>query len=239
MNPVHHPLPSTASSTDHSCPHCGTALDWPESPFLQNVRPACDPCAARLNADFAAREAAAAWTRLLHTRMPAAYRTALPECVPTLYQPALEWTPCGAHPGGIGLTGPSGRGKSSAIACLLRGLGMPFLWWSGTDAREAHLDSVTADRDRHGARRRWDHGANVPLLVLDDISQGKMTESWSSALFGLLESRVSAGLPTLWTCQTGLTDLRAKIHRQNEGDMPQAQAITRRLAHHTLILRGE
>jgi len=222
-----------------TCPHCHTALDLPASPYLRNIVPACDPCAARLNEAHAAEQAAAAWTRLLHTRMPAAYRATFPERVRAAYAAALHWTPTGAHPGGIGLIGCSGLGKSSALACLLRSLRMPFLWWSGTEARDAHLASVTADRDRHGARRRWDHGATVPILVLDDVSQGRMTESWSSALFGLLEARVSSGLPTLWTCQTDLTDLRAKIHRQNEGDMPQAQAITRRLAHHTLILRGE
>ncbi|MFD0894208.1 hypothetical protein KBB96_09360 [Luteolibacter ambystomatis] len=238
MNPVHHPHPSAPSSTGHFCPHCHTALDLPASPFLQNITPACDPCAARLNEALAIGQAAAAWTTLLHTRMPAGYRTAFPERVPAAYAAALHWTPTGAHPGGIGLIGRSGLGKSCAIACLLRALRMPFLWWSGTGARDAHLESVTADRDRPGARRRWEHGGSVPILILDDISQGKMTESWSSALFGLLESRVSAGLPTFWTCQTDLPALRAKIHRQNEGDMPQAQAITRRLAHHTLLLRS-
>ena len=78
----------------------------------------------------------------------------------------------------------------------------------------------------------------VPILVLDEISQGKLTEAWSSRLFDLLETRLGAGLPTLWTSQIPLPEIRAKIVRQNGGDQAQADAISRRLAQHTLVLKA-
>jgi DNA replication protein DnaC len=124
------------------------------------------------------------------------------------------------------------------MACLLFNLKTPFIWWSGTEARDAAIEAATADKDRDGANRRWEHAMRVAILVLDDISQGKMTEAWSSKLFDLLETRLGSGLPTLWTSQITLPDLRAKIVRQNGGDQAQAEAISRRLAQHSFILKA-
>jgi hypothetical protein len=70
------------------------------------------------------------------------------------------------------------------------------------------------------------------------VSQGKMTEGWSACLFDLLETRSSRWRPVLWTSQIGLAQLQAKIARQNGGDQAQADAITRRLSQHSLVLTG-
>jgi hypothetical protein len=75
--------------------------------------------------------------------------------------------------------------------------------------------------------------------VLDDVSQALYTPACSSKLFDLLEIRLAAGLPTLWTSQLGLADLRAKIVRQNGGDNEQADAISRRLGQHSLVIHEQ
>ena len=89
---------------------------------------------------------------------------------------------------------------------------------------------------RADSRAKWEHANRVPLLVLDDIGQGKMTEGWSATLFGLLEARLSNSRPVLWTSQISMPNLREKIARQNGGDEAQADAITRRLSQHSLVL---
>jgi DNA replication protein DnaC len=91
-------------------------------------------------------------------------------------------------------------------------------------------------KDREGARRRWEHAMTVPVLALDDVSQGKMTESWSSSLFDLLETRLGNRLPTVWSSQITLPEIRDKIICQNGGDTAQAEAISRRLGQHSLIV---
>ncbi|MFT3991730.1 MAG: ATP-binding protein [Luteolibacter sp.] len=139
----------------------------------------------------------------------------------------------------MGLIGNSGAGKSCALSCVIQRLRKPFLWWSGTEARDAAIDAATADnKSREGHRQAWEHAMRVPLLALDDISQGKMTEAWSSKLFDLLETRLSNGLPTLWTSQISMSNFRSQIAHQNGGDVAQAEAISRRLNQHSHVIKA-
>lgn len=202
------------------------------------VVPLCDRCGDDQAATWEVLQREAAWTRLYDSRMPDGYRLATADRIPPHYAPALSWRSRN-HRGGIGIVGAAGAGKSCSLACLLRTLRLPFFWWSGTEARDAAIEAATADRDREGARRRWERAMTVPILVLDDITQGKFTESWSSSIFDLLETRMSGSLPTFWTSQIDLGEIRKKIMRQNGGDAAQADAISRRLAQHSLILRTE
>lgn len=230
----------TATSTitkSGLCPKCGSSVEFEQCELLPKIVPLCDLCEFKQQASWQIGEQRARWRRLYVARLPKGYLSSSPDRIASVFARAMTWKPSTNH-GGLGLIGGSGAGKSSAIACLLFTLEMPFVWWSGTEARDAAIEAATSDKDRDGANRRWEHAMRVPLLVLDDISQGKMTEAWSSKLFDLLETRLGSGLPTLWTSQVSLPDLRAKIVRQNGGDHPQADAISRRLAQHSLTLRA-
>lgn len=220
-----------------ACPRCGTEIEFEPCELLPKVIPICDPCGEIQAEEFAQAGRIQRWTDTVNARLPEGYRVASREKVRDDYTSAFSWAPETKH-GGIGLIGASGRGKSCAIAALVMGLQRPFLWWSGTEARDAAIDASMADRDREGCRQRWERSMRVPILVLDDISQSKMTEAWSSRLFDLLETRLSTNLPTFWTSQMELPDLRSKISRQNGGDTAQAEAISRRLSQHSLILRA-
>jgi DNA replication protein DnaC len=220
-----------------TCPKCRQPVDFEPCELLPGIVPLCDGCELRQAERWASGEKQRIWWRLLRARCPDGYVSAEPEKVASEYRASLGWQ-AKTHHGGLGLIGGSGSGKSCAVACVLKQLRRPFVWWSGTEARDAATDAATADRDREGARRKWEHAMTVPLLVLDDISQGRMTEAWSSKLFDLLETRLGGGLATLWTSQCSLADLRTKIVRQNGGDSDQAAAISRRLAQHSLILKS-
>ncbi len=229
-------IPAIASETATGpCPKCGDHLEYERCAILPNVVPLCDACEAQQAATWAAAERQRAWDATVSRCLPDGYKSATRDQVRTAFLPAAFWSPS-THRGGIGLVGPSGAGKSSAMACLLRELRRPFLWWSGTEARDAAILAATAERDRAGAIRAWEEGMTVPVLVLDDISQGKMSEGWSSRLFDLLETRMSACLPTFWTNQIDDKALFSKIANQNGGDRAQAEAIIRRLTQHSLIL---
>lgn len=205
--------------------------------MLPKLVPLCDACEVKQSQSWRLGEQRRIWANLYAARIPKGYAGADPSKVQLWYAGALTWK-AHDHHGGLGLIGPAGAGKSSALACLLWTLEQPFLWWSGTEARDAAIEAATADKDREGARRRWEHAMSIPVLALDDISQGKLTEAWSSKLFDILETRLSAGLPTLWTSQIPLAEIRAKIVRQNGSDSAQADAISRRLAQHSLVLKS-
>lgn len=223
------------STVSGSCPHCRTPVDYEPCALLPKVVPLCDPCGERQAETFAAEQRAASWRRYFAGKLPRGYQIARLDRIAPVFAEAISWS-SSENPTGIGLIGESGTGKTCTIAALLRVLERPFLWWSGTEARDAAIDAATADKDREGCRRRWEQGMTIPILVLDDISQGKMTEAWSAKLFDLLETRTASALPTFWTSQIDLPDLRAKIGRQNGGDDAQADAISRRLSQHSLIL---
>lgn len=219
------------------CPKCGREVDFEPIKLLPGIVPICDECEASQTSTWAIQETARKWRQLYFARIPPTYGRAVPAMVSQAFASVLSWTGEDRF-GGLGLIGVSGAGKSSAIACRLFTLEKPFRWWSGTEARDAAIDAATADKDREGARQRWEAAMRTPILVLDDISQGKMTDAWSSKLFDLLETRLSGRLPTFWTSQISLEEFRAKIVRQNGQDAAQADAISRRLAQHSLVLKS-
>jgi hypothetical protein len=229
------PTMKTATRTA-PCPKCSTPHEFEVCQILPRIVPLCDDCGVDQYEDWKIKRKDDAWRRFYDARIPDGYRFAQADKVPPNFASALSWRADSKH-GGVGIVGPAGKGKSCALACLLWTMRKPFTWWSGTEARDAAIYAATADRDRASARERWEAAMVVPILVIDDISQGKFTESWSSSLFDLLETRMGSRLPTLWTSQINLEEIRAKIVRQNGGDDAQADAISRRLAQHSLILK--
>jgi hypothetical protein len=233
------PISTTRTTT---CAMCGASFEQTrffvlgQERFANAARCLCSPCTLAYERQQAAEKAEREWQRMLAARLPSDYHRATVPNVPPCYARALTWDDRHAR-GGIGLIGQAGSGKSCALACLIMLRHQAFLWWSGTEARDAAIDAQVAQREiRADCRAKWEHAMRVPLLVLDDVSQGKMTEGWSSSLFDLLETRLSRSCPVLWTSQIGMPHLRAKIARQNGGDDAQADAITRRLSQHSLVL---
>jgi len=224
-----------------NCPVCNAPVEVSRvmlfgREMFAGARIICPACDAVEQEREAREKAERAWNVMVTQRMPADYHRTIVAKVPVAYARALTWSDMHSR-GGVGLVGHAGSGKSCALACLIMLRHQAFLWWSGTEARDAAIDAQIADREaRVEARGRWEHAMKVPLLVLDDISQGKMTEGWSSSLFDLLETRLSRARPVLWTSQIGMPQLRTKIARQNGGDNEQADAITRRLSQHSLVL---
>lgn len=220
------------------CPICGKVHRF--DPFWGGKKtvPLCDPCEEWQELHGVGKKKALTWEDSYRQAMPDEYQLAEIGKIPPCYASALDWT-AGQYRGGLGLIGPSGEGKSCAIACLLRELKQRFIWLSGAEARDAATQSAMTDHPKHAdACILWEKALKIPILVLDDITQGVMTTAWSSKLLALLETRKSRGLPTFWTSQMPLPELREKLGRQNGGDDHQADAISRRLGQDTLKLEA-
>jgi DNA replication protein DnaC len=217
------------------CPKCAWTVEFEPCSWLPKVVPLCPSCEVKQDQQWAKGEATRKWRKLYAARCPERYALARPDRVSERYRQILQWDQ-EAHGGGAGLVGVAGSGKSSAVACLMDQLRIPFLWISGTDARDLSNRAVSGDGEKSGDMAKWRYAHNADFLVLDDISQARFTEAWSSRLFGLLEDRLSHERPTIWTSQLALTDLKYKIYTQNGGDLEQAEAISRRLGQHSLKL---
>jgi DNA replication protein DnaC len=97
---------------------------------------------------------------------------------------------------GLFVAGPTRRGKTRAIFLLLRRL-----------FEEGHrivaLDCLDfghriADLFLNGEGVAWVRSlSKVPMLFMDDIDKGKLTERVESELFGLFERRIANCLPTI------------------------------------------
>ncbi|RYD46402.1 MAG: hypothetical protein EOP85_07510 [Verrucomicrobiaceae bacterium] len=224
--------------TSAPCPECGKIHEFDTWMLVYKKIPLCDPCEEIRNENERKRRAPKTWDDKFGKRMPLDYQRAETGRIAHCYTAALDWT-AEAYRGGVGLIGPSGLGKSCAMACLLRKLETDFIWWSGTEAREvATLSALSSHSAHEESYRKWQKALTTPILMLDDVSQGRMTEAWSSKLFDLMEMRKSRCLPTFWTSQLTLPELREKMARQNGNDTAQAEATSRRLAQHSLVLLG-
>src|SRR5690242_1290487 len=124
-----------------SCPRCGTQVDYEPCEVLPKIVPICDSCAEQQSATFKSDQLAATWRRYFAAKLPQGYQIARRDRIALGFTPALFWS-ISQKPTGIGLIGKSGAGKSCTIAALLRGLEQRFLWWSGTEARDAAIDAA-------------------------------------------------------------------------------------------------
>ena len=223
--------------TTAPCPHCGKLHEF-ELWMLEFNVPPCDPCAKLQTQDWDAKKAPTPWDVTYRKKMPLDYQRAEIGQVPSCYAGALDWTAEG-YRGGLGLIGPSGEGKSCAIACLLWKLEKRFLWWFGSQARDVATHSAMPDHPNHAdACKSWQNALDIPILVLDDITQGVMTAAWSAKLLALLEIRKSHGRPTFWTSQMTLPELREKLGKQSGGETATADATSRRLGQQSLVLHA-
>jgi hypothetical protein len=220
------------------CPQCGQEHRF--DPFWNNPRtvPLCDPCAEWQELSGHGKKKTITWEDSYRSALPEEYQRAEIGQVPPCYVGALDWT-AEEFRGGLGLIGPSGEGKSCAIACLLWKLETRFLWLFGSQARDMATQSAMTDHPNHAdACRSWQKALDIPILVLDDISQGVMTAAWAAKLLALLEIRKSHGRPTFWTSQLTLPELREKLGRQSGGETATADATSRRLGQQSLVLHA-
>lgn len=123
---------------------------------------------------------------------------------------------------GTYLWGMPGRGKTYAAASAVR-----TAVASGHGAKlmtaKALLDAIKAEWDG-GERGALERAEGYDLLALDDLGVERPTEWAMETLTGLIDARVSAGLPTIVTSNYSLGELRDRW-----GGMP-GMRIASRLA---------
>ena len=171
--------------------------------------------------------------------VPAAYQSADPRRVHPAYQPALQWKASSGQ-NGVAIIGPSGAGKTHAMALVSRCL--PYAgalrWITGAAMRQLAINAATLDgAERTDARQALGKLRDCPALIIDDLAEVKFTEAWADKLFEILEYRNSTQRITCWTAQHGPGQLAQRISAGRDVDPGTGNAIERRLCqHHALFI---
>lgn len=135
---------------------------------------------------------------------------------------------------GLGLYGPSGRGKTRAMWEILK-----RHFFAGMQVRAVDMLSIqTAVSDFHSneraerevARKLFHSCKTVRLLLIDDIGKGRSTAPVAAALHEIIECRTRMRLPTLWTTEQKSETL---AHRFGED---YANGLVRRLVEFSTIV---
>ncbi len=160
----------------------------------------CDGCIDEHLSDRRKTERLAEWRAIC----PVQFQNTDPARLerPERYEKAVNahiWTGQN-HGRGLLLYGKTGMGKTRAMWSVLlreflRGKDITVLN-SGSAFEYARMMSI-------GVREGMDwlqHKITVPVLGLDDIFKGKLTDSWESALFDIIDSRMENGRPFVVTC---------------------------------------
>ena len=202
------------------CQTCGVEFEY--EPIILYGRERfpvrhCLPCrlaeTARLRREREAerrRHLEAAWEAIC----PPAYRDtdpAHPELNRRLLDGLLRYRPCGR---GIGLYGPTGRGKTRMMYLLLK-----KLHFDGyrVHACSAPLLSQSIAR-QWGEDREADHARYIlrqcyaaEILFLDDVGKQRFTSAAESEFYTLIETRTSQLRPILWTANATGSALAAMM----------------------------
>lgn len=190
--------------------------------------------------------------------IPPLYRENDPSRFPVEFRSACSaWK---INPHGLGLTGPSGIGKTRCIFWMLgRMIDDPALFDKflksvpgGCDASEflnkSHFPRVKAINDGFFSKlvveasfmEKVDFRAILasfyaaPIVFLDDIGQSKLTERVCAELYQLVEYRTSHLLPILFTSNFSGDQLAARFT-----DLTRGTAVVRRLAEFCNIISSK
>jgi DNA replication protein DnaC len=95
------------------------------------------------------------------------------------------------------LHGPPGRGKTHLLSMLIEVLikrhKIDALYRSSSQL----FDELQAGMDTDAYEVRWQRVLEVPVLALDDLGAGRMTDWRRDRLFALVDHRMNRGLPLL------------------------------------------
>lgn len=202
--------------TPQDCPECAEK----ERAFREKVV-----------ADRAREERRIVWGKLNLPFCTPATATVISKLPSTRSQTVLRWS---YGPKGLFCHGGSGLGKTRTVIELLR-----RLWVE--EGREFRFESWPTWQNRLEAAHRYGGTGKyreitplqqTPILALDDVGKGKVTELVTTAFFSIIDHRSSRGLPTFITTKFSLARVPDSPFEKRlaEGSPDAARDITRRLA---------
>ena len=132
-------------------------------------------------------------------------------------QQVLSWD---NKPKGMGLwiAGDTRTGKTRTLCLLLEQLmeeGQEVEAFFHGAFNDDLLEVLRSERSFKAWKRKI---CRVPVLALDDLFSSKMTERSETALFEILDDRVSNYRPTLVTTQVTGKDARSRFHSTKRGE---------------------
>lgn len=138
---------------------------------------------------------------------------------------------------GLGLIGPSGKGKTRILFAALERAFMRGLWVHATSHnafRRVAIDAYSGDGEaKFTARNKLDMMTRVDVLLFDDLGKASSTEGVDAELEELVEKRTSGGRPILWSAN-GAGEWLIRRFGPDRGE-----PLVRRLAEFTTVVHCE
>ena len=198
-----------------NCQDCGVEFNAPDDPILSRFALRCSRCAGEREAAYKREQQ----ERLKHEQeqrwrqiCPPAYQETLVDKLPDPARAAeiLAWN---YGPTGLLLYGPTRRGKTRCAWLLARktfdaGKSVQVLdSMAGFDYGGAFSASAAQAENWVYARCR------SGLLFLDDVFKGKLTDSFESAVFAIVDYRLAHRLPIVATLNDTGETLAARMSK--------------------------
>jgi DNA replication protein len=197
----------------------------------------CESCTAehqRTQARIAHQERVADLTREWERICPLIYRdTDVNRLSPTMRKFAETWTSENGR--GLAFVGPTGRCKTRVCYMILARYhfdGQRVFGITGAKLAELVQNKFSPDNEIRGASiEKLRLIEKIPVLLLDDVGQERITDRTGSEFFSLIEQRTAWKRPSLWT-----SNLDAGTFKQALG-AERGQPTIRRLREFTDIVK--
>lgn len=231
-----------------TCEICGAKFEARISGLTRRYPPFCRMCRKREEEEreYRRREEAAQVEhihrqQLFYAAIPPIYRVSDLTRLPAAGLAAVDaYGPDDLAAGiGLGLVGPAGAGKTRCMGQLIGRLCLEHgLLVRAVAATEFSHRVSTLAFDRVAKLESYlKELSTVPVLFVDDVGKGRLTDRVEAEFYYLLERRTAYGKPTLWTSNSNAAAL-LRLFSADRGE-----PIVRRLAEFShvvnIIARGE
>lgn len=162
-----------------------------------------DTTAAEVAAENRARAA-----EYFRANTPARYRHAIADH-PAVTDWVTRYLLDPAVAGDLVLMGGTGSGKTHQAYGALAAIGnsgQPFVRWVAESAPDLHVRMLPSSGVH--LETEFNHVANAPLLLIDDLGAAKGSDWSESIIFRLVDRRYSRCLPTIYTTNIPIEQLK-------------------------------
>ncbi len=211
------PAPDMITKT---CEGCSGSFQVEKGMFEKHVR-RCPACIEKGDAEILEKEKARkikefddGWKKIC----PASFQETDPEKLPCQqgYKAVMQWQP-GSR--GLILNGPTGRGKSRVAWLLLRRLYYDRVKFIALNSLAGLNYAAKFSRSPEMVEEWVDELISVPILFMDDVFKIKLTESFESVLFSIVDQRTESKKPIIITSNDTGESLSARMTNDRGGPL--------------------
>jgi len=211
----------------YNCHRCGKSFSRPATPVGQYIKicPDCLDRSIREREDWEERNRQRANQQAWRKLCPPAYRAIDRSRLPNIeaHDKVMAWE---FGPQGLVLFGETGKGKTRSAWALLGKLIIQGRRVSALDSMAGIQYAAEYNRGASDVEEWIEDLISAEVLLLDDVLKVKLTDSFESAVFTMIDQRIAHERPTILTSNDTGATLAARVSQDR------ANPLLRRLREH-------